>query len=290
MDISIIIVTYNTKTMTAECIESIYQKTLNCSFEVIVIDNASKDGSRQMLSCLDYKNYKYIYNNKNKGFSRANNIGSNSATGKYIFFLNSDIVFVNDVAFNLAEYMDKNPSAGILGPKFLNQDGSHQVSCRNFPSILLGLWHFFPFLKSFLSNEAAEYYQNKRDYEKKQAVDTVSAGALMISKQLFEQIGKFDEFSFMYAEDADICRKVRDLNLNVIYYPKARLIHYGGQSTKLNSYKAIWSYYFAFYNLYKKYYFKNFAFLLKPFFFIRAVFAVFTLLFKKDKRITWNNK
>jgi len=290
MNVSIIILNYNTKELTFECIQSVYDHTLKHEFEVIVIDNASTDGSRQMLSKLKYKNYQYIYNNANKGFSRANNIASKFATGKRLFFLNSDIVFINDVAFNLVEYMDENPSAGIVGPKFLNQDGTHQVSYRNFPNILLGLWHFFPFLKSFLSNEAVEYYQNKLDYEKKQAVDTVSAGALMISKQLFEQIGQFDEFSFMYAEDADICRKVRDLDLDVIYYPKARLIHYGGQSTKLNSYKAIWSYYFAFYNLYKKYYFKNFAFLLKPFFFIRAVFAVFTLLFKKDKRITWTNK
>jgi len=290
MDISIIIVTYNTKEMTAECIESIYQKTLNCSFEVIVIDNASKDGSRQMLSGLNYKNYQYIYNDRNKGFSKANNIASEFATGKRLFFLNSDILFVNDVVLNLMEYVDKNPSTGIIGPKFLNQDGTHQVSCRNFPSILLGFWHFFPFLRIFLSKEANKYYQKKRDYEKKQLVDTVSAGAMMISKQLFYQIGRFDEFSFMYAEDADICRKVRDLDLDVIYYPNAQLIHYGGQSTKLNSYRAIWSYYFAFYNLYKKYYFKNFAFLIKPFFFIRACFAVITLFFKEDKRVTWNNK
>ena len=290
MDISIIIVTYNTKEMTAECIESIYQQTLNCLFEVIVIDNASKDGSQQLLSSLNYKNYQYIYNERNKGFSRANNIASEFATGKRLFFLNSDILFVNDVVLNLMEYVDKNPSTGIIGPKFLNQDGTHQVSCRNFPSILLGFWHFFPFLRIFLSKEANKYYQKKRDYEKKQLVDTVSAGAMMISKQLFYQIGRFDEFSFMYAEDADICRKVRDLDLDVIYYPNAQLIHYGGQSTKLNSYRAIWSYYFAFYNLYKKYYFKNFAFLLKPFFFIRACFAVITLFFKEDKRVTWNNK
>ena len=290
MDISIIIVTYNTKEMTTECIESIYQKTLNCSFEVIVIDNASKDGSRQMLSSLDYENYQYIYNNRNEGFSRANNAASKFAKGKWLFFLNSDIVFVNDVTSNLIEYMDKNPSTGIIGPKFLNQDGTHQVSCRNFPNILLGFWHFFPFLRVFLFKEAVKYYQKQRDYEKIQTVDTVSAGAMMISQELFKQIGRFDEFSFMYAEDADICRRVRDSSRDVIYCPKAQLVHYGGQSTKLNSYMAIWSYYFAFYNLYKKYYFKNFAFLIKPFFFIRAVFAVIGLFFKEDKRVTWNNK
>ncbi|MBC2704928.1 glycosyltransferase family 2 protein [Desulfobacula sp.] len=290
MDVSIIIINYNTWQLTKNCIESIYLHTEQHLFEVIVIDNASTDGSYETLSTLEFDNYSYIYNKKNIGFSRANNKASLNATGRFLFFMNSDMVFVNDVIFHLVETLQNNSATGIAGPNFQNPDGSLQISCRNFPNILFGLSKFIPFLKYFLSGQVLAYYQKERDYSIEQNVDTVSAGAFMISRKLFEDMGRFDEFSFMYAEDADICRRVRDIGLKVTYNPAAVLIHFGGQSSRLNSYKAIWSYYFAFYYLYKKYYFGRFAMLLKPAFFLRASIAVIGNYFKKDKRITWNNK
>lgn len=289
-DVSIIIVNYNTKQLTKACIKSIYDCTRHVQFEVIVIDNASSDGSEHVLSGLPFKNYHYFYNGKNIGFSKANNLASFYASGKYLFFMNSDMVFINDVVSLLFQRIQNDEHIGIIGPRFQNSDGSHQVSYRNFPSILFGLSKFFPFLKVFLSYQILAYYQKQRDDRIEQEVDTVSAGALMISKDRFERIGQFDEFSFMYAEDADICRKVRDLGFKVMYFPKAVLVHFGGQSSRLNSYRAIWSYYFAFYYLYKKYYFGKMAVCIKPFFFIRALTAVAANYFKKDKRVTWNDK
>lgn len=290
MDVSVVIVNYNTKELTKQCIESIYNHTGKVSFEVIVVDNGSTDGSLSCLSNLDHDNYHYMYNPENRGFSRANNLASQTAAGRYLFFMNSDMVFVSDVLTTLIKYMENNDSAAIAGPKFLNPDGTLQVSCRNFPSIIFGFLKFFPFLKYFFSRQAAAYYQQKRDYSKIQSVDTVSAGALLIKKSLFDHINGFDEFSFMYAEDADICRQVRDKGFKVVFVPDARLIHYGGQSSRLNSYQAVWSYYFAFYHLYKKYYFGQWGIILKPLFGIRAFFAVCANLFKKEKRVTWNNK
>jgi len=290
LDISIVIINFNTKELTRQCIESIYEKTRQISFEVILVDNASTDGSMYELPNLTHDKYHYIYNDKNIGFSRANNQASKKARGKYLFFMNSDMIFVNDVLSILTEYMKKFKVTGIAGPRFLNPDRSLQVSCRNFPNIIFGSLKFFPFLKIFLTREAMSYYQKDRDYSKIQIVDTVSAGAMFIEKKLFEKIGGFDEFSFMYGEDADICRQVRDRGLEVSFIPDALLVHYGGQSSKLNSHRAIWSYYFAFYYLYKKYYFGWFGVILKPIFGIRALVAIFVNLFKKDKRITWNNK
>ena len=139
---------------------------------------------------------------------------------------------------------------------------------------MFGSLKFFPFLKVFLSEAATAYYHQNRDFEKIQDVDTVSAGALFISRQLFEAIGRFDPFSFMYAEDADICRQVRDRGFRVVFNPGARLVHYGGQSTVLNSDQAVWSYYLAFYHLYKKYYFGRMGVLLKPLFIFRALTAL----------------
>lgn len=290
VEVSIIIVNYNTQKLTKNCIAAIFYHTPKNCFEVIVIDNASTDGSCDVLSNLGFQNYHYVYNEKNIGFSRANNRAALTASGNYLFFMNSDMVFVNDVVSSLFEKIHHNPSIGIIGPKFLNPDGTLQVSCRNFPGVVFGMTKFFPFLKRFLPEENLDYYQDQRDYSVEQTVDTVSAGALMISKKLFRDIGGFDEFSFMYAEDADICRQVRGLGLTVVYDPSGVLIHYGGQSSRLNSYKAVWSYYFAFYHLYKKYYFGKVAVFIKPVFFLRALIGIMGNYFKKDKRVTWNNK
>ena len=290
IEVSIIIINYNTRELTKNCIESIFCRTQKKYFEVIVIDNASTDGSYDALSTLEFQNYRYIHNEKNVGFSRANNKAALSASGEYLFFMNSDMIFVNDVVSCLVEKIHHHPAIGIIGPRFLNPDGTLQISCRNFPGIFFGLIKFFPFLKKKLSDKKLDYYQAQRDYSIEQTVDTVSAGALMISRKLFRDIGGFDEFSFMYAEDADICRQVRDRGFKVVYDPFATLIHFGGQSSKLNSYKAVWSYYFAFYHLYKKYYFGRVAILIKPAFFLRAVIGVMGNYFKKDKRVTWNNK
>ncbi len=290
IEVSIIIINYNTRELTKNCIDSIFYHTLETHFEVIVIDNASSDGSYDILSTLEYDNYHYIRNEKNIGFSKANNKAAIRASGAYLFFMNSDMLFVNDVVSCLLEKIHHNPEIGIVGPKFLNPDGTLQISCRKFPDIVFGLTKFFPCFKIFFSGKNPEYYQDQRDYSIEQAVDTVSAGALMISRKLFRDIGGFDEFSFMYAEDADICRQVRDRGLKIMYTPSAILIHFGGQSSKLNSYKAIWSYYFAFYHLYKKYYFGMAAIFIKPAFFLRALIGVVGNCFKKDKRVTWNNK
>jgi len=290
IQISIIIINFNTKKLTKECIRSINEKVKMPSFEMIVIDNASMDGSQEELAKLKYPNFIYIYNKINIGFSKANNQGASLAHGEYLFFINSDMLFVNDVVGILVDYYKNNKNIGIMGPKFLNPDYTLQVSCRNFPSIKFGLIKFFPLIKIFLFKEYGDYYQKEKDFNKIQKVDTVSAGALLIAKELFDQIGGFDETSFMYGEDADICKRVRDIGKDVIYYPDAMLIHYGGQSSKLNSYKAIYSYYLAFYNLYKKYYFGSWAILFKPLFLFRAWIELVFNLFRKDKRITWTKK
>lgn len=290
MDLSIIIINYNTRDLTVACIESVYAYTRDLEVEVIVVDNASTDDSGQVLSSLSYPGYQYVCNQKNLGFSRANNQASRMASGQYLFFMNSDMKLLNNVPGILKHYMEAHSDIGILGPKFLNADMSLQVSCRNFPSLLFGSLKFFPLLGIFLPREGATYYHRGRNFDEIQDVDTVSAGALFISRQLFEAIGRFDTFSFMYAEDADICRRVRDRGFRVVFMPEARLIHYGGQSTALNSSRAVWSYYLAFYHLYKKYYFGHAGVLVKPLFIARALVALVANRFRKDKRITWRDK
>jgi hypothetical protein len=290
MDVSIIIINYNTKKLTEECIDSIYEKVKAVTFEVIVIDNASTDGSKEVLSKLKNENCRYVYKNENLGFSKANNIGAELAKGQYLFFMNSDMLLLNDVPKLILDKFNTDKKIGIIGPKFLNPDHSLQISCRNFPSLIFGFIKFFPFLKYIFKKEYKKYYKKDEDYNSTIEVDTVSAGALIISRDLFFNIGKFDEISFMYGEDADICKRVRDKFLNILFCPEAFLIHYGGQSSKLNSNKAIWSYYLAFYFLYKKYYFGIFAIFIKPVFILRAYIAILLNIFKKDKRVTWSDK
>ncbi|MCV6613451.1 MAG: glycosyltransferase family 2 protein [Cellvibrionaceae bacterium] len=292
-ELSIIIINYNTQALTEACIESIYRHRGELALEVILLDNASEDGSKAHFSALaeagQWPGFRYQYNLTNLGFSRACNQGAAMASGAQLFFLNSDTEWQNNVGQTLLEALTANPEAGIVGPRFANSDGSLQVSCRDFPSLGIGLLKFFPFLKPFLKDAQRRYYQGERDYNKAQAVDTVSAGALLIPAQLFEAIGGFDEFSFMYGEDADICRQVRDTGRQIWFIPAAKLLHHGGQSSQLNSSRAIWSYYLAFYQLYKKYYFGPWAMLLKPLFIGRALLGLAQIQFKRDKRVTWNN-
>ncbi len=289
MDVSIIIINYNTPELTRDCVDSVFRVTENIEFEIIVIDNGSARTSYETLSSLDYRNYRYVYNEHNTGFSKAGNQAAELATGRYLLFLNSDTVLLNNVPGLLFEYLTRHSGAGVVGPKFFNPDRSLQVSCRRFPTIGFGLIKFFPFLKTGLKSRHRAYYMPDQDYDLIQYVDTVSAGALMISKKLFFDIGKFDEAGFMYGEDADLCRRVRDRGAKVTFFPDAHLIHYGGQSSRLNSRRAIWSYYMAFYHFYKKYYFKRFSPLIKPLFIARALLEVAANAFRKDKRVTWNN-
>jgi hypothetical protein len=231
-DLSIIIVSYNTRNLLQECLRSIFQETKGLEFEVIVVDNASTDGSREMLE-QEFPQVKRIYNSENKGFAAANNQGITKADGEYVLLLNSDTKILDGAVFKTVEFMKQRPEANIVGCKLLNADGTLQPSCRSFPSV----WNLFSeslFLyKLFKRTQLfGKYHMSYFDYDSIHEVDVVMGAFMMIRREVFEKVGLFDESYFMYTEETEFCYRAKKQGYKVLFTPLACVFHYGGGSIR----------------------------------------------------------
>ena len=230
MELSIIIVNWNTRVLLNKCLNSIYNYSNNLNPEIIVIDNASKDGSIEMLK-KDFLGVKIIINTINRGFAAAVNQGLRIAQGEVILLLNPDTEILKDTFINSLRFIENNQTVGVIGCKILNQDGTIQPSCRRFPNllsqiiILLKLHNFLPNLKAI-----REYYMLDWAHNETKEVDQVMGAFFMIRKDVIQKIGEFDEHFFLWFEEVDYCKRVKDACLKVIFYPKAEIIHQKGKS------------------------------------------------------------
>lgn len=226
--ISIILVSYNTKKLTIQTIKSIYEKTIGVGFEVIVVDNNSNDGS--VLSIREnFKDVIVIENSLNLGFGIANNIGFEIAQGEYLFFLNTDIVLLNNTVKILSDYLDENKKIGAVGGNLFSKNLSPATSInRLFPGILSELDTFFfniPSKAYFRKNVFFNYLTVPIVFK-----GNISGAALMIKKELFEKIGKFDRDFFMYYEETEMLYRVIKEGYQLASIPKAKIIHLEGAS------------------------------------------------------------
>lgn len=221
--LSIIIVNLNTLDLTKGCIESIYINKPNFSFEVIVTDNGSSDGSVEMLKKFDrkYKNFTAIFNDTNTGYGKANNQGIKRAKGQYLLLLNNDTVVYKNSLQTLVDFAQKTPDAGVVGSKLLNLDGSLQSSCFNFPTIPNAIKEYFLGQKG-LFDKFAPKGKNPA------AVDAVVGAVFLITPKARELVGLLDERYFAYFEDIDYCRQVWRKGLKVYYLPDSVITHYHG--------------------------------------------------------------
>jgi GT2 family glycosyltransferase len=230
VDLSIIIVSYNTKKLTTDCVKSINLEGSELKIEIIVVDNGSKDDSVKSLKKLRSAtekliNLKIIENKDNLGFSRANNQGIKIAKGKYILLLNSDTIVKKDSLGKIIDFARKTPDAGVVAARLLNPDGSIQASCFYFPTI---------------KNAILEYWLDKKGLFDKYApkgnkVSTVDASvgaAFLITPKAISNVGLLDERYFFYMEDIDYCRQVWKSGLKVYYLPASEVFHYHGASGK----------------------------------------------------------
>jgi GT2 family glycosyltransferase len=218
--LSIIIPTWNTSLVTQKCLESI-RNYLPVSFaEIIVVDNGSTDDTQAFFSKL--KNIKYIRNSTNLGFSKANNIGAKLSTCKYLLFLNSDMEFIDNKLSDMLDFYRQTPDCGLVGPQFLNPDLTIQASVFPDQSILNAVKEFW-----FNQISFSKYYPKNFTKTK---VWAISGGAVLLSREMFMKIGEWDERYFMYYEDLDLCRKVRNLGKNIYYFPEFKIIHRHGFS------------------------------------------------------------
>lgn len=231
MDLSIIIVNWNSTEFLRKCLTSVYLNMEGMSFEVIVIDNASFDGCEKMIM-EEFPQVRFIQSEENVGFARGNNLASEHASGEILLFLNPDTEIVGSALQSMVACLESLPDAGIIGPKLLNTDLSVQTSCiQPFPSILnLTLDSAYmrsKFPKWSLWGNQALYEENGQPM----VVEWISGACLMIRKCLFENVKRFTSEYFMYGEDMDLCYKVKKTGWKNYYLGTAQVVHHGGQST-----------------------------------------------------------
>jgi GT2 family glycosyltransferase len=236
VDLSIIIVNYNVKEFLQNLIHSIYKAAQKITFEIIVIDNNSNDGSVEFIR-EKFPDIKLIANDKNLGFSKANNIGLKEAKGKYLLLINPDTLVREDTFEKMIRFFQDNPETGLAGCKIINPDGSLQLACRrSFPGPwtsfckVTGLSTLYPKSKLF-----ARYNLTFLDEELTYEVDAISGSFMMFTREIYEKVGGLDEQFFMYGEDLDFCYRVQKAGYKVYYVHSTQIIHYKGESTRRSS-------------------------------------------------------
>ena len=235
MDVSLIVVNWNVREYLLKCVESIFKYTENITFEIIVVDNASNDGSIEALrsaytqEILDEK--LVIINNKNNnGFSKANNQGLKEARGKYIYFVNPDVEFLENTVIKLKEYMDIHPEVGICTGTLLYGDKTTQPNVKFNPTfcdqviVLLKLHHFLKLkcLKRYLAKDF--------DYHSPSEVQLIMGASMFTRNDLMKAIQGWDEDYWIWWEDVDLCLRVQKRKLKIMYLPITEMIHYESKS------------------------------------------------------------
>jgi GT2 family glycosyltransferase len=235
-NLSIIIVSYNTRDLLRECLRSLPAGG-DCGpggVEVFVVDNASRDGSPDMVAA-EFPYVKLIRNPINGGFAQANNLALRESAGRYVLLLNSDTV-VHDGAFaNLIAFLEAHPAAGYCGPKLLNGDGSHQWSAARFPTVLSAPFTMLGCSRRFPNSRHALDLHTSRGTEKPFRADWFTGAALLVRREALEAVGPLDEAYFLYFEETDWCRKLARAGWEGWYVPAAEIVHYGGRSVEHDS-------------------------------------------------------
>lgn len=242
LDYSIIILSYNTKTLLVNCLESIYKHTKNVSFEVIIIDHHSQDGSVEFLKKYQKTkdNLKIIFKKNNPGFGTGNNTASKEAEGEYLLLLNSDTFFTYNILYSLKNKLESTKNLGAYSVSLKNQDGSFQGSGGSFPNIgNILTWQLaiddIPLLNRFFSS-----FHPKADSRLYQSgLDWVTGAFMIIPKKIYNLVGGFDEKIFMYTEEMELAYRIRSISKKIVYDSSESIIHLGSGSG--GSYLAITS-------------------------------------------------
>ena len=230
---SIIIVSYNVRAFLEQALLSLREALKDYSHEIIVVDNASSDGTPVFLK-RHFHDVLLIENSENLGFARANNIGMALSRGEFICLLNPDTIVQEDTFVALISFFKENHDAGMLGAKVLNPDGSLQLACRrSFPTPwvaltkIIGLARLFPRSTLF-----GKYNLTYLDPEQTAEVEAISGSFMLVRRSVVQQVGGFDEDFFMYGEDLDWCYRIRQAGWKIYYVPKTQIIHFKGESSK----------------------------------------------------------
>ncbi|MFQ6100129.1 MAG: glycosyltransferase family 2 protein [Anaerolineae bacterium] len=231
IDLSIVVVNWNVRDLLRRCLHSVLDARCSMLVEVIVVDNASTDGSAEMVQA-EFPGVHLVANDENRGFPAANNQGLAVAQGRYIFLLNPDTEVLGDGLATMVAFADTHPDVGMLGPQLLNPDGSVQSSRRRFPTLATAFFES-TWLQPYAPHRVLErYYVEDRPDDIVQEVDWVYGAAMMARREAIEQVGPMDEGFFMYSEELDWCRRFRGAGWRVVYLPTAQVVHHEGKSSE----------------------------------------------------------
>jgi GT2 family glycosyltransferase len=234
LDVSIIIVNWNTRDILRGCLWSVYEQTQDISFEVIVVDNASSDDSSTMIK-KEFPQVVFIENTENRGFAAANNQGMKIAKGRYVLLLNPDTIVLDGAIQKTTVFADQSPEAAVVGIRNDRPDGSLTKNCFQFASVQnliiysLGLHRVFANSR-FFGRERLSWWDHLTTRE----VDVVAGCYMLVRRSAIDQVGMMDETYFMYGEEMDWCWRFQQAGWKILYYPDARIIHYGGMSAAQN--------------------------------------------------------
>lgn len=286
-DISIVIVNYNVKEYIFNLIHSIEKAKAELDIEIFIVDNASTDGSKELIPSR-FPKVNYIYNEENVGFGKANNQAIKKAKGEYTLLINPDTIVSEDTLIKMHEYMKVNSEVAAAGCKILNPDGTFAPeSRRSVPTIrsaaskVLGLSSLFPKSKIF-----SEYYLGWLDEDELAYVPVLSGSFMFFRTKILKELDGFDERFFMYGEDIDLCYRAGKSGYKIGYFPGTSIIHYKGESTKKGDLKYVKLFNKANYQFFQKHYTSRYSLLFKGLIYIAISFrGVTSFIFSKSKQI-----
>ena len=266
MDLSVIVVSFNTKQLLDDCLNSLTRglRASKLKAEVVVVDNDSKDGTREMLT-KKYPRLVIIFNKQNVGFGKANNQGIRVAKGKYILLLNSDTVILDDAISSLYDFSLSHQSA-FVGPKILNPDRSVQTSCGPFFTL--------PVVFAALYLKGDRIGLTRWSPDETRTVDWISGACIMGERSAFLDNLLFDEEVFMYMEEVDLLMRAKQKGYHAVFYPKSRIVHVGSGSSTNKRMGPVLNIYKGLLYVYKKHYSRSALFILRLMLKVKAAFGI----------------
>ena len=289
VELTIILVTHQSREVLADCLRSIAAHPPPGEHEILVVDNASTDGTRELLDT-EFPAAAVIANETNLGFAKANNQALRRARGRYILLLNNDSLIQLGAFEALLGFMHAHPRAGICGPKVLNADGTLQKQCRRSFALPWDLFCYFIGLAALFprSRLCARYLMTYMDEDETHEADAVSGACMLIRREVIEQVGLLDERFFAYQEDADYCFRSRQAGWQVHYVPAARVIHLGGMGgSRAHPYRSIYEWHRSYFIYYRKNLARRYFFLLNWVYYLamaaKLLVSLGGNLFSRDK-------
>lgn len=281
IEVSIIIVSYNTRELTENCLSSIFANAGKCRYEVILVDNNSSDGSPEMIDS-KFPAVRLVRSGYNAGFGKANNIGLKQAKGEYVLFLNSDTEALPGSIENLLAFARERKDAGVVAGKlYWDRQKNLQITCSTFPTtlVLLTQYSFLRRTKIGQKKVLDAHWLKDWDRSDSRLVQAVSGACMLIKTEVAKRVGGFDERFFMYFEDIDLSKVIADMGYRNYYCHTAEFIHFSGQSSKKSSrlgiiYKKSMRYYIRkHYGFYSLSFFRVIQTLLKPLSPLQKIYA-----------------